>query len=50
MNDNQKEIFHNQLDIQWKFMHIRLPAVVKGVLGVDDRNNMPFALYFNDFG
>ncbi len=25
-------------------------AAVKGVLGVDERNNMPLPLYFNDFG
>jgi hypothetical protein len=27
-----------------------LPVVVKGVLGVDERNNVPLALYFNDLG
>jgi hypothetical protein len=27
-----------------------LPVVGKGVLGVDERNNMPLILYFDDFG
>jgi hypothetical protein len=27
-----------------------LPAVVKGVLGVDERKNMPLILYLDDFG
>jgi hypothetical protein len=27
-----------------------LPAVVKGVLGVDERNNMPLILHFDDLG
>jgi hypothetical protein len=27
-----------------------LPAVGKGVLGVDERNNMPLILHFDDLG
>jgi hypothetical protein len=44
MIDNQKELFYNQLDVQWKLW---LPATVvfvlgcKGVLGVDERNSIP---------
>lgn len=42
-------MFHNQLDIQRQFMQF-LPVLVKGVLGVDERTNMPLALNFDDLG
>jgi hypothetical protein len=49
MNDNQKKCFI----INYIFnenLCIFLPAVVKDVLGVDERNNMPLTLHFDDFG